>query len=73
MPPVPCSSLPSSLCLRGNRRGLSAAAKNMQQKCRGGSLGARVGVYKRKNGQITTLILLSYSREMFSTQAERVV
>jgi len=38
-----------------------------------GPLGARVGVYKGKNGQITVLILLRYSREMFSTQAERVV
>lgn len=33
----------------------------------------RLGVYKIKNGQITILILLSCSREMFSTQAERVV
>lgn len=50
MPPVPRSSPLSSLCPCRNRRGISAAAKNVQQNCTGGSLGARVGVYKRKNG-----------------------
>lgn len=66
----PLLSAPRCLC--SNTRELWAAAKNMQQNCRE-SGGRRVSVYKRKNRQITILILLSCSREMFSTEAERVV
>lgn len=67
--------LSSQLCLpylHDNMRGSPAAAQNMQENCKEGSQGrgGRLGVHKRENGQITILILLCCSREMFSTQAE---
>lgn len=68
----PDSLFSTLLCLCCSVRGLVAAPKkNIQQNWRGDSLRAKVCTYKRNNGQIA--ILLSYSRKMFSTQAERVV